>query len=312
MNIGKVNMYRIWVILRHTFLDCLVQPIFGLMLLVGVVILGLFYWLPFFTLGEDTLMFKSVGLDIVTLLVLVVTLFATSRSIFEEIEDRSMLTLMSKPVSKWEVLLGKYLGIICSALLAVVVLGAVLTLATWSRIPRDYTLTAYTLDDVEATKLHDLRLMHLGGLIPSLILAWFQVSVLAAIGVALSTRFALVVNLPAVILIYIAGNLTRFLMPIWGDVSGSALEGKSMLTKALAQVLVVVLPYLEHFDLRQITVGKIAMPGTQFASDPRAYSYAAIWVAVGLALLYAICYSGLALLGGMVMFRNRELGGAEG
>ena len=87
MNIGKVNMYRIWVILRHTFLDCLVQPIFGLMLLVGVVILGLFYWLPFFTLGEDTLMFKSVGLDIVTLLVLVVTLFATSRSIFEEIEE---------------------------------------------------------------------------------------------------------------------------------------------------------------------------------------------------------------------------------
>ena len=47
-------------------------------------------------------------------------------------------------------------------------------------------------------------------------LVWLQVSVLAAIGVALSTRFSLVVNLPAVILIYIAGNLTRFLFPLDG------------------------------------------------------------------------------------------------
>ena len=306
-------MYRTWVILRHTFLDCLVQPIYGLALLMGTVILGLFYWLPFFTLGEDTVMFKSVGLDILTLLVLIVTLFATSRSIFEEIEDRSMLTLMSKPVSKWEVLLGKYLGIISSALLAIIVLGLVMILATWARIPRDYMLSPVTIDELEAAKLWDFRCMHIAGLIASLALSWMQISVLAAIGVALSTRFALVVNLPAVILIYIAGNLTRFLDPIWGNVPGSALEGKSILYKALAQVLVVVLPYLEHFDLREITVtGKIALPGTSFADDPQAYAYSAVWAAVGIALLYAVCYSSFALLGGMLMFRNRELGGAEG
>ncbi len=306
-------MYRTWVILRHTFLDCLAQPIFGLTLLVGAIILGLFYWLPFFTLGEDVVMYKSVGLDIITLLVLIVTLFATSRSIFEEIEDRSMLTLMSKPVSKWEVLLGKYLGIISSALVAIAVLGLILILATWARIPRDYSLSTVTIDELEAKRLDDLRIMHISGLIPSLMLGWMQISVLAAIGVALSTRFALVVNLPAVILIYIAGNLTRFLTPIWDNVPGSALEGKSILTKSLAQVLVVVLPYLEHFDLRQMTVtGKIAAPGTQFATDPQAYGLGAIWAAVGLALLYAVCYSAFALLGGMIMFRNRELGGAEG
>jgi hypothetical protein len=57
-------------------------------------------------------MFKSVCLDVILLLVLITTLFATSKSIYEEIEDRTMLTLMSKPLKKWEVLLGKYLGII--------------------------------------------------------------------------------------------------------------------------------------------------------------------------------------------------------
>ena len=306
-------MYRTWVILRHTFIDAVVQPIYSLLLVLGITILVIFTALPFFTLGEDSVMFKSVGMDVILLLVLIVTLFATSRSIYEEIEDRSMLTLMSKPVSKLQVLLGKYLGITMAGALAVVVLGTALALATWWRIPADYTINTGSLDDFEIRRLWELRVMHIAGLIPSLILSWLQISVLAAIGVALSTRFSLVVNLPAVIIIYIAGNLTRFLEPIWGNVPGSALEGKSGLLKLLAQTLTFILPYLEHFDLRQAGItGRIAIPNTVFADDPQAFTLAAIWAAVGLALVYAICYVAFALSVGMAMFHGRELGGAEG
>lgn len=306
-------MYRTWVIIRHTFIDALVQPIYSLLLIAGIAVLTIFTVLPFFTLGEDTVMFKSVGLDIITLLVLITTLFATSRCIYDEIEDRSMLTLMSKPVSKWQVLLGKYLGIVSSALLAVTILGGILMLCTWARIPGDYTLRANSLDEGEAQRLLDVRFMHLMGLAPSLLLSWLQISVLAAIGVALSTRFSLVVNLPAVIIIYLAGNLTRFLEPVWGDVPGSSLAGRSPLVKALAQGVVVIMPYLENFDIRQAGItGTIALPGTAFADDPQAYTLAAIWSAVGLAAIYAICYISLALSTGMLLFQHRELGGAEG
>src|SRR5678815_4338704 len=133
-------MYRTFVIVRHTFRESIVQPIYSLLLSLGAAILCIFALLPFFTLGEDTTMFKSVALDVILLLVLIATLFATSRSIYEEIEDRTMLTLMSKPLYKWEVLVGKYLGIIMAALVAVAVLGAVLALATWYRIPNDYLI----------------------------------------------------------------------------------------------------------------------------------------------------------------------------
>src|SRR5438270_937165 len=161
-------MYRTFVIIRHTFLEALVQPIYSLLLALGAVILLIFAMLPFFTLGEDTTMFKAVGLDVVLLLVLISTLFATSKSIFEEIEDRTMLTLMSKPVRRWEVLVGKYLGIILASLLAVVVLGAIMSLCTWGRIPTDYSLRAWTLDDRELRQIRDYREMHLMGLVPSL------------------------------------------------------------------------------------------------------------------------------------------------
>src|SRR3954451_19492821 len=150
-------MYRTFVILRHTFLEAILQPIYPLLLALGAVILFVFGALPFFTLGEDTVMFKSVGLDVILLIVLIATLFATSKSIFEEIEDRTMLTLMSKPVRKWQVLVGKYLGIILAALLAVMVLGVVFMLSTWYRIPEDYMMRTRSIESREINRLFEMR-----------------------------------------------------------------------------------------------------------------------------------------------------------
>src|SRR6478672_12405919 len=126
-------MFRTFVIVRQTFFASIVQPIYSLLMGLGAAILVIFALLPFFTLGEDTIMFKAVGLDVILLLVLIVTLFATSRSIFDEIEDRTMLTLMSKPVRRWQVLLGKYLGIVTAAAVAVAALGLILVLGVWLR-----------------------------------------------------------------------------------------------------------------------------------------------------------------------------------
>ena|SRR5437867_557496 len=298
-------MYRLFVILRHTFFEAIVQPIYSLLLALGAAILIVFGMLPFFTLGEDTVMYKSVSLDVILLFVLIATLFATSRSIYEEIEDRTMLTLMSKPVRRWEVMIGKYLGIITAALLSVMAMGAVLMIATWLRIPTDYQIRAVTLDDREAKTLLDWRVMHLAGLLPSLVLVWLQVSVLAAVGVALSTRFSLVVNLPTVVLLYVAGNLTRFLFP---------LEGRSPLVKGLATVISTVLPFLRVFDLRDKTVySPIKIPGTMFEQNPSAVELSKIWVYVLLiAAPYAVAYVVFVLSAGMWSFRTRELGGAEG
>jgi ABC-type transport system involved in multi-copper enzyme maturation permease subunit len=296
------TLYRTWVILRHTFIEAVVQPIYPLLLGVGAAVIVVFGLLPFFTLGEDTVMFKSVGLDVILLLVLISTLFATSKSVFEEIEDRTMLTLMSKPLKRWEVLLGKYLGIVAASLLAVLILGLVICLATWWRIPGDYMLNASSIDDRDLKLIWAYRMMHISGLIPELVLKWLQISVLAAVGVALSTRVSLVVNLPIVIFVYIAGNLTRFLFP---------LEGQGILAQALTYLVTTILPYLENFDLSGATLYKrIAI--YHFADDRAAVSLIAIWKYVAWAFGYAAIYITFALTAGLWLFHNRELGGAEG
>jgi hypothetical protein len=303
-------MYRTFVILRHTFLESVVQPIFLLLLALGAGILIIFALLPFFTLGEDTVMFKAVSLDLVLLLALLTTLFCTSKSIYEEIEDRTMLTLMSKPVNRWEVLLGKYLGILCAAGLTVALLGGIAMLCVCFRIPGDYLLRQWTMDDREYKQIFDYRMMHLAGMLPSLVLMWLEIGVLAAISVALSTRFSLVVNLPAVIIVYIAGNLTRFLPPSSPD--------QSIILKLASGLARLVLPYLATFDLRSLTIYRtVAIHGTQFwptANTPHADIVypGQMWAYVGLATLYGLAYSAFALCAGMWLFKTRELGGAEG
>jgi len=300
-------MYRTLVILRHTFIESIIQPIYLLLLGLGATMLIVFGLLPFFTLGEDTVMFKAVALDMVLLISLIVTLFATSKSIYDEIEDRTMLTLMSKPVGRWEVLVGKYLGIIAAGLLAVLVLGTVAEIAIWYRIPSDYMLRAWTMDDREIKQIWDYRMMHLAGFVPSLLLVWLELSVLAAIGVALSTRFSLVFNLPAVIIIYIAGNLTRFLS-----------TPESTIMKPVVWIVKTVVPYLATFDLRNKTIyHAIALRDTQFWPRPGTLQQdvvypGQIWAYVGIAALYGIAYTIFALSAGMWLFKTRELGGAEG
>jgi ABC-type transport system involved in multi-copper enzyme maturation permease subunit len=302
-------MYRTLVILRYTFLEAVLQPIYSLLLTLGAGILLVFGLLPFFTLGEDTKMFKSVGLDVILLLVLLATLFATSKSIYEEIEDRTMLTLMSKPVRRWEVMLGKYLGIVLAAAMGVAILGFILVLGTWFRIPTDYYINAGSLNDLIRKQLWDYRMMHISGLIPQLVLTWLQISVLAAVGVALSTRFSLVVNLPTVIILYLAGNLTRFLLPI----ASGPLADKSAVIKFLGWSLSLLLPYLGNFDLRELSVmSTIKLAGTEFATDTQGVSLAPLWGYVGVATLYAISYTVFVLCAGMWSFQRRELGGGEG
>ena len=295
-------MYRTWVITRHTFSETIAQPIYSLLLGICAVVLVIFMFLPFFTLGEDTVMFKSVGLDTILVFVLLTTLFATSRCIHEEIEDRTMLTLMSKPVSRLEVLLGKYLGLLLSAGLAIALLGALLCLCTWWRIPGDYMINNRSIDDRELTHLHILRSSHLAGLYPSLLLVWLQIGTLAAISVAISTRFSLVVNLPAVIMLYVAGNLTRFF--------GDAVATGSTVTKGLAGLVSTLLPFLEVFDLRRYAVyGQLGLEnGDAVNVTPLTF----IWANVGLSVLYAAFYITFALAIGLLVFRNRELGGNEG
>ncbi len=293
------------VIAVHTFREAVSQPLYPLLLAAGAAILGLYGLLPFFTLGEDVVMYQAVGLDVVIALTLILGIIAAGRTVHDEIEDRTMLTLMSKPVGRGEALVGKFLGLFVSTGLAVLFLGVVLAVLTWRRIPGDFNLPPDPILTSQITQLGDLRSMHLAGLWPQLVLAWLQVGTLVAIGVALSTRFGTALTLPATLVLYVAGNLTAYL--------DTATNAATLPVAVIGYVVNTVLPFLRVFDLTDHTIyGTIAVGGTSFAGDPNAPGLGSVWLYVATAVGYFIAYVSFILLLARLSFATRDLGGNEG
>lgn len=93
------------------------QGLFLFLLGLGLVLMVLLPFFPYNTFGEDHLMTKELGLEVIMLVAIVFGVLQAALSISEEIEGRTAITLMSKPVSRRQFLLGKFLGILASCLL---------------------------------------------------------------------------------------------------------------------------------------------------------------------------------------------------
>ena len=83
----------------------------------------LFVIIPYNTFGEDVKVLKDTGLTSIMLLAIIVAVWSASVSISDEIEGRTALTLLSKPVRRRQFILGKFLGILWPVLLLFVLLG---------------------------------------------------------------------------------------------------------------------------------------------------------------------------------------------
>src|SRR5947209_3790458 len=101
------------------------QPMYWLISIVAVGVLVISPFLPYFTFGEDFKMVSQLGFDIIMLSAVVFSVLAASMSISEEIEGRTAITLMSKPVSRRQFLLGKFFGILLAALLMTGLIGVI-------------------------------------------------------------------------------------------------------------------------------------------------------------------------------------------
>jgi hypothetical protein len=111
--------------------------------------------------------------------------------------------------------------------------------------------------------------------------------VLLAVAVALATRLSMVVNLPVCLVVFFLGHLT----PILAAVS----QRNMALVYFTAQLFGTLLPGLEFFSIGQAVVREAPLPAGQFALYTAEVS------------LYAVMYTAIALLFGLILFEDRDL-----
>ena len=253
------------------------QPIFYVILAVGVFALIVFPFVSYNTFGEDVKMLKAEGLTLIKVLAIVLALWTASVSIAEEIEGRTALTLLSKPVGRRQFILGKFLGILVPVLIVFVILGVVFLAGVSYKVVYDSRETA----NPEPTSKDCLREMR--QVTPGLGLAFMETVVLASVSVAISTRLPMLPNLVICAAIYVLGHLVPTLV-----VSAA---GQFPLVKFAGRFLAAVLPGLEHFSMEtSISTGQFV---------PVLY--------MAVAGVYCVLYAGAALLLALLLFEERDL-----
>ncbi len=286
------------------------QPMFWLLLGVGFLALTISPFIPYFTFGEDHIMVKEIGYDTLMLVATVFGALAASTSIGEEIEGRTAVTLMSKPVSRRQFLLGKFVGILLAALLMFGLLscyfeGILLYKAWWDRVdpvplPAWITATlkslAWPSDLQELTRGVCLWLDHTVDTLPGLILGFCQVMVLLAVSVALAVRVPMVVNICTVVVVYLAAHLTPNLISIGQKVLRDQPESPvGQVLTFMSKVFDTILPALDFFRISPALIGEAPPPTVPF------YLY------VGSVAFYGCLYTAIVLLFGLILFEDRDL-----
>lgn len=255
------------------------QPMFPLILGIGIVLLLGFVWVPYNTFGEDIKMLKDTGLGLILVLCILQAVWAASSSVSEEIEGRTALTLLSKPVGRRDFILGKFLGIGWTTALLAFALGITLLIGVAYKPIYDAREGA----NYEAT--WQLCFSEMIRTVPGLVLLLMEALVMTAISVAISTRLPTLPNFIICFSIYALGHLTPLL--VQSQVVAAQFEPVIFIGRFLATIL----PVLEYFNIQASIAAGAEVP----------------YIYLGWALVYCGLYCTVAMLLALVLFEDRDL-----
>jgi hypothetical protein len=102
---------QLFTIGRNTFLESIRQPIYVVLILVGSLALILNPSLAAYTLEDDNKLLIDMGLSTLFIIGLLIAAFTATGVLNAEIENKTVLTVISKPISRPTFVVGKFLGV---------------------------------------------------------------------------------------------------------------------------------------------------------------------------------------------------------
>jgi hypothetical protein len=303
------------------------QPMFWLITVGALLLTWLSVVIPYFTFGDDYKMMKQIGFDVVMLSAVLFGVLAASMSISEEIEGRTAVTLMSKPVNRRQFLIGKFLGILLACLVMSLIVSWNLSYSL--RAMREFDQINNEPDPVDPigmplSKVVDPMTFQAQRTVVPLFEApvpsqpgraiargaglWFsdavahtlgvalgfgQVMILVAIASALATRLTFIVNLVLCMLIYFMGHLAPVVVRVTETASGGTVGVG--LVGFLGKLFDVLLPALEFFNMGPAIIREAPLDLWQFGGY--------VLTVFG----YSIIYTAIALIVGLLLFEDRDL-----
>lgn len=268
---------RVWALALSTAKNEMAQPLYLLLLGIGIFIVLFFGFFPFNTLGDDIRVLKDSGVTLIMVLGMLQAVWSAGTSVSEEIEGRTALTVLSKPVSRRSFILGKYAGIMLAVLVLFTIIAAVfLVVVAYKPIYESRETTR------EATTWQ-MGLEEMMSTLPVFGLYFMETAAVAAVAVALATRLPLLANFITCFVVYVIGNLLASLVQSQGQ--------NNELVRFVGRLIAVGIPNLANFNVQAaVDVGN---------SVPILY-LAAVFN-------YLICFVIAVWMLAMLLFEDRDL-----
>jgi ABC-2 type transport system permease protein len=320
-------MYKLTAIARNAFVETLRQPVYAVIIGAALLLFLLSPSLSMYTMDDDNKLLRELGLSTLFLASLFIAIFSASGAVAVELENKTILTVLTKPVQRPIFVLAKFLGVVGAVALAHYLLtiallmtirhgvletasdthdwtvvgaaGAVLVvtflLSTFFNYAYDWKFTSTAV--VVAAILGTLAMVFLALIdrdwkfnparngintldIYGAVLLFLAALIIAALAVAFSVRFNIVVTLSACIGVFLLGLISDYVFGRLAD------------THAWAQLGRFLVPNLQVFWISDAIYEGTAVP----------FKYLLITAS------YALCYAGAVLALAIALFQRRQVG----
>lgn len=226
--------------------------VFACLLTIGGIILGSL------SIGQELRIIEDLGLSVIAIIGGIISIFTGTNLVYKELDKRTIYLIFSKPISSWQFILGKYLGLAMCIIVVTFTMGILLAGLVWM---------------VEPSHQIQLHFVYLVG-------AWFLVLLELMFVLAIATFFS-TFSTPIMSVV--------FTLSIWfiGHLGSSLLELSNMSTNQAAKFVLTgiywILPDLAGLTRIRLELTYLSPPSTEILSYLVSYITAYVILLLALA-----------------------------
>jgi ABC-type Na+ efflux pump permease subunit len=290
----KFSIARIRAIASNTFLELVRQKVFSFMILFAALGIGASFIASSWQFQEQFQVVKDVSLGAMSVFSWLLATLATAIVIPKDIEERTLYTILAKPVSRLEYLLGKLIGVLGLLLVGIGLMSALFAIVLYARgqIALAETMHDYPPGPELQAAIAQVKAAAFDSrLIPAVMVIFTKVAVCASLTLmvsSFSTSWIFTVMISTVV--YIIGHIQPIAREYWLTQAPIGVH-PSPLLKMFLGFTAVIFPDFQMFNIvDEIVVGNPVQTSVFLESFGMGFGYVFIFTLVG-----------------YIFFANREL-----
>jgi len=111
-------MNKLFTIAKNTFIEILRQPIYAIIIVAALFLFFISPSLTMYTMSDDNKLLREIGLSTLFLTSLFIAIFSASGAVAQELENKTITTVLSKPVQRPIFIIAKFFGVAAAVVLA--------------------------------------------------------------------------------------------------------------------------------------------------------------------------------------------------